>query len=489
MKTKFIKTNIFIFIFFIFTILSLIGFFSYKFFLNSFIDLEKEQNKKNIISILSFMDKELNYIEDIIKDYAIWDDTYNFVKTKNSDYIYENFREGTNTLKDLELDFIIFTTIKNDKIYSNYENKDFILDIELFEKSILEKFQDVKNITTIYKEPSKIVKYNSQYFYIVKKHISNSDDTLPSNGYIYSGKIINNDIFNKKTKIFDEVLIKNKHYLENNFTINSDYLKNAQINIEEDDECKCLKNTIQLYDYDNNYIFSLITKSKRDLIKKGKEAILYYNISISLFLIFIFFLTYKNQKLLERYSDKLKIEVNNKTKELQESNEKFKMLSEQDELTKINNRRNFFKLGNDELNKSIKNNTELYLLMIDIDDFKKINDLYGHDAGDNVLIEVCKIINEELKNRHIFGRIGGEEFSIIFKDLDKDEVYNLTENIREKVEKSQIDYGNIKIDYTISIGVAKKDKLSSLDKILKKADELLYEAKRNGKNCVIRERV
>jgi sensor domain CHASE-containing protein len=95
--------------------------------MSNFNKLEKEQNLKNIKSVLHNMDKGLNYLEDTITDYAQWDDTYDFIETGNNDYIYENFREGTNTLETLELDFMIFTTLRNKKVYSKYLDQDIYI--------------------------------------------------------------------------------------------------------------------------------------------------------------------------------------------------------------------------------------------------------------------------------------------------------------------------------------------------------------------------
>lgn len=488
MKTKHIKSNFLeLFLISIIAIITL-TLTSYKFFMSNFEQLEKDQNIKNIHSILSQMDKDLNYIEDITADYALWDDTYNFIKTKNNHYIYENFRAGTSTLEDLELDFMIFTDLRNRKIFSKYTEKDIYKKNSLFEKDILTKFENINDLATIHEQKNKILKLSSNYFYIVKKYISNSDSSVPTNGFIYSGRLITNDILNDMTEVFDEVSIKNKTYSNNDVLINSDYLKNSKIKIEEDTEGNYLINTMQLYNYKSQYVLSIETKTKRNLIKKGKETVFYYNIAISFFLILIFFLIFRNRKVLENYSQVLESEVNEKTKELQKSNSQLKILSEQDELTKINNRRNYFILGEKSIKKAIANNSDFSVLMIDLDDFKKVNDTYGHDVGDKVLIEFCNVVNSQLNENHIFGRLGGEEFSIIFTDITEEEAYELSEKIRIAVEKSKLYVNGKNIDYTVSLGLTKRNNLSSLDKILKNADELLYDAKNRGKNCIIRDR-
>jgi diguanylate cyclase (GGDEF)-like protein len=333
------------------------------------------------------------------------------------------------------------------------------------------------------------LKHSSNYFYIVKKYITNSDDTAVSNGFIYSGKLISNDVLNTMTKFFDEVSIKNKTYIANDILIDSNYLKNTKIKIEENIKENLLINNIQLYDYKNKYILTIRTETKRELIERGKTTILYYNIAISIFLLLIFFLIFKNQRILERYSNTLESKVNEKTKKLLESNKKLKIISEEDYLTKINNRRSFFHLGNKALENAISNNSELIILMIDLDNFKKINDTYGHDIGDEVLIHTCEIISDILAGNHIFARIGGEEFAIIFNKINYDEAYKLTEKILHTIENSFVENKGNKIKYTVSIGFAQSKDEKSIDLILKNADELLYSAKQRGKNCIIRKRL
>ena len=125
--------------------------------------------------------------------------------------------------------------------------------------------------------------------------------------------------------------------------------------------------------------------------------------------------------------------------------------------------------------------------MIDIDYFKKINDTYGHDTGDKVLIEFCNIVNEIIQKDMIFGRLGGEEFAITIFNQQESNVYELSEKIRDKCATTLIKVKDTDIKFTISMGVVfKEDKKESIDEILHKADELLYTAKESGRNRVVR---
>lgn len=124
---------------------------------------------------------------------------------------------------------------------------------------------------------------------------------------------------------------------------------------------------------------------------------------------------------------------------------------------------------------------ELSLMMLDIDHFKLINDNYGHQFGDQIIIKVAKIIKDAIRDVDIPGRYGGEEFLIILPETDIDSAVIAAERIRSRVEKIRANREGFKV--SISIGVTQFSNQSSSD-LIKEADSLLYEAKENGRNRV-----
>jgi len=159
-----------------------------------------------------------------------------------------------------------------------------------------------------------------------------------------------------------------------------------------------------------------------------------------------------------------------------------------DPLTGIANRREFLKRLNEEFSRAQRHGTALSLLMLDIDHFKKINDTYGHDAGDYVLKEMSRIIRSDLRAEDLFGRYGGEEFLILLGNCSLKEAEELAERYRKKIESSEMKFRNTPIRITISIGgteLVPGD--SSGDVLITRSDTLLYEAKNCGRNkCVLR---
>lgn len=157
-------------------------------------------------------------------------------------------------------------------------------------------------------------------------------------------------------------------------------------------------------------------------------------------------------------------------------------MANQDMLTGIHSRRKFFTLGK----KMFQEEKHLFAVMVDIDNFKAINDQYGHSLGDKVIIQVAKTITELLVDGDVFGRLGGEEFAIMRTSQNKEDVLRQIDAMRQAVEDVGVvldDKSEVK--FTISIGVSSKsDGYTTLDHMLNVADVGLYEAKANGRNQV-----
>ena len=137
-----------------------------------------------------------------------------------------------------------------------------------------------------------------------------------------------------------------------------------------------------------------------------------------------------------------------------------------------------------ELESSIKDGSSLFVAMVDIDDFKQINDRYGHNAGDYVLINVSRIMREVCSECKI-SRWGGEEFLILSSGKDRENVLSLFESLRRKIESEDFLFAEDHIGVTITIGVGGYENGTSVDQWVKTADDNLYAGKKSGKNKVV----
>lgn len=150
-----------------------------------------------------------------------------------------------------------------------------------------------------------------------------------------------------------------------------------------------------------------------------------------------------------------------------------------DALSGLNNRRSFYDYA-----ANLQNAPDTYYAMIDIDHFKKVNDTYGHDAGDDVIRHLSQVLKDQLSQDCFIARMGGEEFCIIFENQGPDQVHQQLENLRQTIEQDAIETNGHNLTVSISIGVAELAQKSS-DSTLIDADKALYQAKQQGRNQII----
>jgi len=177
--------------------------------------------------------------------------------------------------------------------------------------------------------------------------------------------------------------------------------------------------------------------------------------------------------------------VNNSIEAL-ENIQKITQYANRDYLTGLYNRRYFYKNVGDYLESSKENGEECAIAMIDIDHFKKVNDTYGHDVGDKIIVSLADILRSGTNPNDIVSRFGGEEFCIVLKNINNHSAEDILERLRENVEKFslEIDEETI-VKFTISIGAVMHDPAETLDDSVNAADMLLYKAKNSGRNRLI----
>ncbi len=156
-----------------------------------------------------------------------------------------------------------------------------------------------------------------------------------------------------------------------------------------------------------------------------------------------------------------------------------------DGLTQVYCRRYFLERFGEELKRSKKNKLHLSFLMIDIDNFKQFNDRYGHLVGDAILRQVSKIISENVRQIDFIGRYGGEEFSIVLAETDKEQANFAGQRIRQAIEGATIKAYDEKLKVTVSIGISTFPvNTRNMQDLIEMADQALYVAKETGKNKV-----
>ena len=163
---------------------------------------------------------------------------------------------------------------------------------------------------------------------------------------------------------------------------------------------------------------------------------------------------------------------------------KFRTLSTTDYLTGAYNRTKFMEYANYELERSKRYKSTFSILLMDLDLFKKLNDTYGHNFGDEVLKNIAYFIKNEIRETDLLARWGGEEFICLLPNTDVSDAYIVAEKIRNKIEQVTFAY-DVKV--TLSIGLCERDESDyTIELVNEKADLALYRAKREGRNKVVK---
>ena len=158
----------------------------------------------------------------------------------------------------------------------------------------------------------------------------------------------------------------------------------------------------------------------------------------------------------------------------------------QDPLTGIFNRGALLTKAEEEFGRAVISNSSMSVIFLDLDHFKKVNDTYGHDAGDYVLKEMVRVVQEKvIRSEDFFARYGGEEFVLILQNSPLEMAEKVAERIRSTIESHEFQFEGERLAVTLSAGVASRGPdTKTWDDILKKADKACYKSKQAGRNCV-----
>ena len=189
---------------------------------------------------------------------------------------------------------------------------------------------------------------------------------------------------------------------------------------------------------------------------------------------------------LREFADGLERTVNERTAELQEQAKILEEMAITDPLTQAYNRRQFFKLAKIEMERAQNTGVQLSVIVIDADHYKRVNDTFGHQIGDLVLIKLVEICHGAIRKTDVFARYGGEEFVILMPETDSETARVIAERIRERVENTRLSVNGQVVQITISLGLSTFNNIQELsfDSLLTQADRALYKSKRTGRNRV-----
>ena len=318
-----------------------------------------------------------------------------------------------------------------------------------------------------------------EFFTKIDKNLNLKESILIDN-YQY----INNDILieqmQKSTPFYIEKSDKNidKYSASISYYNNKNADKNY-LNTLGSDSYFVQKNSKVLY------LFGRVSKEHYILISKSLSD--QKNITLSIYkffmamafcivvlIVFLFYLYIYAKNLIQR--------KNNLEIEYKELFENTKNLAFVDTLTKASSRLRLESYLIDLIENSRRFGKTFSFIMFDIDKFKSINDTYGHDQGDKVLVRISEVIRSSIRKSDLFARYGGEEFVLILPQVKIEDSKLYCESIRQKIEK--IDHHGIDRAITCSFGIVQFKNCDDMSSLIKRADDLLYSAKNSGRNCI-----
>lgn len=179
--------------------------------------------------------------------------------------------------------------------------------------------------------------------------------------------------------------------------------------------------------------------------------------------------------------NKARLKINELNDELQHAMAELTI----DPLTKVTNRKGLNEDMGKAISAGVHKQLPMVLMMVDADDFKKLNDEYGHLAGDKVLYFLAQSIKAIIRSGDNVYRYGGEEFVIVLNRCDREQAFQVADKIRSKIEHSHLIYGGKTIHLTVSIGLTLHQQHDTFEEIVARADEALYRAKKQGKNRTV----
>lgn len=188
-----------------------------------------------------------------------------------------------------------------------------------------------------------------------------------------------------------------------------------------------------------------------------------------------------SRETLQGYAKELEL----KNRELSQVLEKLRILAMTDYMTGLANRRSMMQQIKKETVNLEQNAGKATILLADIDNFKQINDTYGHDCGDLVIKEIADLLKSVVRQNTVVARWGGEEFLIMLPDVGMQDGQAIAERIRTVVATAPFYCGEQKFSVTVTVGVAELDQKLGFDASIQKADQALYQGKQKSKNCVV----
>jgi diguanylate cyclase (GGDEF)-like protein len=466
--------RIYIYLFGLFSVVLAALFAATYFFIHlSYLEIEDSHNSRIQDSIIHSLEKHLDNLKTSVYDYAQWDDTDDFVRGLNEDYLDDNFRENSNTLENLNISAFQFL--------DKYETPIVLLpqDSPLGKELLLLKNNKLGGFFV----------WNGELYSYFNAPITNTDATIAPSGLLQGVSKVSLRSLSLENKEIESI-----DWVFNVSALNEKNIKigDTKIKLHALKKPEIIENYILFEETVAGKMAGIKTIHPRTIYLQGKKTTKMYLIIMVGMLTLVACLMLLRHKEIAKEKTRLEETVQKRTSdlkstmsELEQAVKKLESIAYVDELTGVRTRRSFFEASTLWLENAIKNKNFFCIAMMDLDDFKIINDTYGHEAGDMVLKDFCRSCEKHLDERMILGRLGGEEFVIGFYGLSSKSAERICEKIQDFIGQRLVSVApHAKVSYTFSFGIACNSEALDVDGILRLADERLYGAKERGKNLI-----
>lgn len=493
-----LRSKISIILFSLWCIVITMAYFGSQVILNkSYLELERKQAESSLQRINEAIDQSASALATVLATWAIWDDAYQFATDLNETFIKTNLVVTTLAAIDID-DFLIYDT-KGKPIYTMAINTDRTKEIPM-PQALLDYLEPLlQQVTTNGTKFQGLAATTDGISLVVAGPIMTSNNTGPSRGTMVMIKDLSSEVVGKiqdvtklNLAIFPLSLTKKSEQLKQTYG----ELSQSKTGIIERTSDTSLTGYSLLKDIYNKPVAIVKALMPRTVYQVGLNTLLYYNSIFVIYSIFLMALLWLLlQKLVVDRLERLKAQIGN----IDENNHYFNNLisgiadevssvaslyhqATHDPLTGLANRNLLEQAFKNSTSKVNFSHTKMALLFLDIDHFKRVNDTLGHEVGDQLLVEISRLLSSCLRDHDLAVRLGGDEFVVMLVDIDTQKLTAIIERIYQSLAKP-VYINDHELYLTSSMGISiYPDDGKDISALLKNADIALYHAKESGRN-------
>lgn len=526
-----IRRKVFLIILGLFGVLGGVDFFIQRSVIySSFMELEQGEAEENLRRIFYAIDREITHLDLLCRDWAVWDDSHEFMRVQSEAFVSSNLDVGTQRSDRLNL--VAYCAPDGSIVWSqtlNLANSepiafDFLANGRVPVDHPVFWSKDDGGKTGVCVTTFGPLLFSS-------RAILHSDGSGPSNGFLIMGRLLDQEtqeILRQQTRIPFEIVFPFSGGRSVCAGDGPEKTHGGNVTYITDHAGDVIRICSAYRDQTGRAIFGVNYQFPREITKKGLASMRYaailVTVSGALILIMLNVLlqivVLRPVRRLTEHATRIEREddygarlnmtrrdeigrlaqgfdamvqtISERTEELKRANEHLTQLSLLDGLTGIPNRRMFDSYFKQEWRRAMRAKTALSVVLVDVDFFKQFNDLHGHQRGDSCLVDVAAVLQQWIRRpADLAARYGGEEFVLVLPDTEAEGARLLAERVRLAVLELRVEHGASAASswVTVSLGVATMiPRLEQgdygLDVLLEQADQALYEAKRQGRNRV-----